>query len=90
MTLFACANVEQKSPCLAWLYFAQDGDTPFCIGEGVENLLPVEPDGGDDSVLLGVVEFRNGAVELLDVVVPFPPGCWALALLVAFRIGGGT
>ena len=31
---------------------------PFWVGEGAAGLLPDEPDGCDDKVLVGVVELR--------------------------------
>ena len=44
----------------------------------VVGLLLDEPDGRNAAVLVGVVELRYGAVELLDVSVPFSPGMVAL------------
>ncbi len=86
--LLAWANVEQKSPRLAWLYRVQDADMPFWVGDGAMDMLPDEADGWDEAVLEGVVEFWKGAVELLDAVVP--PGCCVLELPATFDIGGGT
>ena len=62
---------------------------PFWVGDGALGLLPNEPDSCDTEVLVGVVELRKGAVELLDVSVPFPPGCWAVALVDGFIMRGG-
>ena len=68
---------------------------PVCVGDGAgPELLPVEPDAGDDAVLVGAVELRKGAVELLldpDVVFPLlvPPGCCALALPAVRNVVGG-
>ena len=42
--------MEQRSPCLAWLYLEQDGEMPFCDGDGAADPLPVEPDGDDVDV----------------------------------------
>ncbi len=55
--LLAWANVEQRSPRLAWLYRVQDADMPFCVGDGAVDMLPDEADGLDEAVLEGVVEF---------------------------------
>ena len=87
--LFAWANVEQKSPCLAWLYLVQDVEMPFCVGDGATDALLDELEGDEDAVLIGAVELRKGAVVLLDAPVSLPPRCSALALVDVFDTGGG-
>ena len=93
MRLFAWANVEQKSPCLAWPYLVQDVEMPFCVGEGAAEALPEAlPDafeGDEDAVLVGVVELRKGAVVLVDAPVSLPPRCSAPAFVDVFDTGGG-
>lgn len=86
--LFFKANVKQDSPCLAWLYLVQEAEMPFCVGDGAEDSLPDEPDGGESVVLVGTVELVKGAVELLGGVVPLPY-CCAFALVDAFDTRGG-
>ncbi len=89
--LFSCANVEQESPFLAWLYLVQEPEMPFCVGEGAADPLLDGFDDGDAVELVGRVELLKGAV-LLDAPVSLssPPRCSALAFRSVFETGGGT
>ena len=78
--------MEHKSPCLAWLYLAQEIEMPFCVGDGAVDPLRDESDG-DDVAFVGAVELLNEDVGLLGVSRPLPsppPGCCAFALMVTF------
>ncbi len=90
--LFSCANVEQESPFLAWLYLVQEAEMPFCVGEGAAGPLLDEFDDGSAVVLVGRVELLKGAI-LLDAPASLsspPSRCSALAFRRVFETGGGT
>ena len=73
----------------------QDVEMPVWVGDGAAaEPLPVEPDAGDDAVLVGAVELRKGGIKLLvdpDVTFPLlvPPGCCALVLPAVRNVAGG-
>ena len=90
--------MEQKSPCFALLYLAQDVEMPFCTGDGAAEPVPDEPEDGERVALVGDVELLKGAFELLDrvellnapVLLPFsPPCCCTLAFVAEIETGGG-
>lgn len=69
----SCANFEQESPFLAWLYLVQEAEMPFWVGDGAAESLPDDPDDGDAVVLVRTVESLKGPDEALKMPISLPP-----------------